>query len=674
MEMRTNTVVFGLRVNPAVFFVSAAAILLVVLYGAIFTNQAGAIFEQVQNFIVTRFGWLYIIAVAFFLVFVIWLFFSRYGQIKLGPDDSEPDYSYASWFAMLFSAGMGIGLMFYSVAEPVLHYATPPVGQGHTPEAAREAMRLTFFHWGLHAWAIYIVVGLSLAYFSFRHNLPLTIRSAFYPILGDRIYGPLGNLVDIFAVLGTMFGVATSLGLGVMQINAGLSHVIGIPVELWVQLALIAGITLLATTSVVLGLDRGIRRLSELNLGLALILFLFVLAVGPTVFLLETFVQNVGQYLGSIVSRTFQMYAFQDTDWQGSWTLFYWGWWIAWSPFVGMFIARISRGRTIREFVGGVLLVPVGVSFGWLSVFGNTALHFEMFQGNGSIASAVQDNLPVALFVMLEQLPWSAITATLATLLVITFFVTSSDSGSLVIDILTAGGDPDPPVPQRIFWALTEGAVAAALLVAGGLTALQTAAITTGLPFALVLLLICYSLVKGLRQERVFRSPRLQLQPEQRSGERPGQAWRGMLANVVREHRKHTRIANRTRQDVQAFLDQVVAPALQTVSEELKKHDRTVKLESQSDAVSLIVYYQGTEEFYYSVRARTYKRPVFAFPEWTRRETEDPSYHHAEVYLRRGSLRYDVMGYDQHQIIEHFMREYSDRLRWWEPTHGQGAS
>lgn len=674
MEMKTNTVVYGLRVNPAVFFISAAAILLVVLYGAVFTDQAAEVFKQVQNFIVTKFGWLYILAVAFFLVFVIWLFFSRYGQIKLGPDDSEPDYSYASWFAMLFSAGMGIGLMFYSVAEPVLHYASPPVGEGHTAEAAREAMRITFFHWGMHAWAIYIIVGLSLAYFSFRHNLPLTIRSAFYPILGERIYGPLGNLVDIFAVLGTMFGVATSLGLGVMQINAGLNHVIDVPVNQWVQLGLISGITLLATTSVVLGLDRGIRRLSELNLGIAVILFVFVLVVGPTVFLLETFVQNVGQYVSTLVSRTFQMYAFRDTDWQGSWTLFYWGWWIAWSPFVGMFIARISRGRTIREFVGGVLLVPVGVSFAWLSVFGNTALHFEMFEGNSSIAAAVQDNLPVALFVLLEQLPWGAITATLATLLVITFFVTSSDSGSLVIDILTAGGDPDPPVSQRVFWALTEGAVAAVLLIAGGLSALQTAAITTGLPFALILLFICYNLVKGLRQERFARSPRLQRPSTGGEKESGGQAWRGMLANVVREHRKHARVASRTRQDVCEFLDQVVGPALRSVSEELEKHERTVDLQTNPDAVSLTVFYRGTEEFYYSVRARTYKRAVFAFPEWTRREADDPAYHHAEVYLRSGSLRYDVMGYDQNQIIQHFMREYSDRLRWWEPTQGQNAS
>ncbi len=672
MPNKTNTTLMGMRVNPIVFFVSAALILLVVAYGALFTENATKVFALVQGFIVERLGWLYISVVAFFLAFVIWLFFSRYGRIKLGPDDSEPDYSYASWFAMLFSAGMGIGLMFYSVAEPILHYASPPVGPGGTADAAREAMKLTFFHWGFHAWAIYIVVGLSLAYFSFRHELPLTIRSAFYPILGERIYGPIGNMVDIFAVLGTMFGVATSLGLGVMQINAGLNHVAGVPVALWVQLVLIVVITLMATTSVVLGLDTGIRRLSELNLGLAILLFLFVLALGPTVFLLDSFVQNVGSYLGSLVTRTFQMYAFQESDWQAKWTLFYWGWWIAWSPFVGMFIARISRGRTIREFIAGVLLVPVGVSFAWLSVFGDTALYFEMFQGDASIATAVQTNLPVALFVMLEHLPWAAITSVVATLLVVTFFVTSSDSGSLVIDILTAGGDPDPPIPQRIFWALTEGAVAAVLLVAGGLTALQTAAITTGLPFALVLLFICYNLVKGLRQERIARVPRMDWQPESHPEQVPSHGWRSTLEDVLHEHRKRARVAQRSRADVCDYLQNTVAPALTSVSEELQKHDRVVQAELEPDAVSLTVFHKGVEEFYYSVRARTYKRPAFAFPEWTPKASDDPAYHHAEVYLRSGSLRYDVMGYDRNQIIEHFMQEYSDRLRWWEPSQERG--
>lgn len=493
---------FGLKINPPVFFISAALIATFVLLGALFTEAAAATFATLQSGIAAMAGWFYILAVAFFLVFVLGLFFSRFGKIRLGPDDAEPEFSYGSWFAMLFSAGMGIGLLFFSVAEPVLHYSSPPGGGGGTEAAIQEAMELTFFHWGVHAWAVYIVVGLSLAYFSFRHDLPLTIRSALYPILGDRIYGPIGDAVDIFAVLGTMFGVATSLGLGVMQVNAGLGYLFDVPEAVWVQLLLIAGITLMATVSVATGLERGIRRLSEFNIGLGVLLVVFVFVAGPTVYLLNALAGNVGNYLDGLVRNTFRTAAYDDADWLGGWTIFYWGWWIAWSPFVGMFIARISRGRTIREFIGGVLLVPVALTFIWLTVFGNTALYLEHFGGGVGIVAAVQESVPTSLFVLLEQFPFAVISSFAATLVVVTFFVTSSDSGSLVIDIITAGGDPEPPVSQRIFWAVTEGVVAGILLVAGGLTALQTAAISTALPFTVIMLFVCWGLLKGLRRER----------------------------------------------------------------------------------------------------------------------------------------------------------------------------
>ncbi|PEN11106.1 choline transporter [Longibacter salinarum] len=491
-------------VNGAVFFPSAALILAFVAFGAVFTDTARGVFTTVQSTITMYSGWFYTLAVGIFLIFVIGLAVSPYGRVKLGPKDSEPDYSYTGWFAMLFSAGMGIGLLFYSVAEPVIHFLSPPGGaSGGTVEAAREAMQITFFHWGVHAWAIYIVVGLSLAYFSYRHDLPLTLRSALYPIIGDRIYGPIGHTVDTFAVLGTMFGVANSLGLGVMQINAGLTFLLDIPNAVWVQLSLIAGITGMATVSVVLGLDRGIRRLSELNLGLGLLLLTFVFIVGPTVFLTDAFVQNLGGYLQNIVSMTFQTYAFEGSDWQSRWTLFYWAWWIAWSPFVGMFIARISRGRTIREFVSGVMLVPTVVTFLWLTVFGDTGIRMILNGAGGAVQEASENAIPTALFALLSEFPLTAVSSAIATFVVITFFVTSSDSGSLVIDIITSGGKQDPPVAQRIFWAVTEGAVASVLLLAGGLEALQTAAITTALPFTVVLIVMCYGLIQGLRRDRV---------------------------------------------------------------------------------------------------------------------------------------------------------------------------
>ncbi|MFP4036400.1 MAG: BCCT family transporter [Desulfobacteraceae bacterium] len=487
-----------MKVNPYVFFISAVIIICFLFLGAVLTEPVNHFFELLQDGIALNFGWFYILGVGFFLFFVVWLFVTPYGRIRLGKDHNRPEFSNLSWFAMLFSAGMGIGLLFYSVAEPVLHFAEPPVGTGGTEAAARQALVITFFHWGLHAWAVYIVVGLSLAFFAYRYDLPLSIRSTLYPILGERIYGGAGNTVEILAVFGTLFGVATSLGLGVKQVNAGLDYLGFVSQSQTNQLLLIAVITAAATFSVVSGLDKGIRRLSTMNLFFGMVLLLFVLAAGPTVFLLGSLVQGIGRYLQELPGMTFQTNAYEGMEWKKQWTLFYWGWWISWSPFVGMFIARVSRGRTIRQFIGGVLLVPTLLTFLWMTVFGNTAIHMELF-GSGGIAAAVSENMPTALFALLENLPFSGVTVVLATVVVATFFITSSDSGSLVIDILTSGGNPHPPVWQRIFWALTEGAVAAVLLVAGGLMALQTAVITTALPFCVIMLLICYSLARGLR-------------------------------------------------------------------------------------------------------------------------------------------------------------------------------
>ncbi len=491
------------RVSLPVFTVAGALIMAFIIYGAVFTENASTTFTNVQDFIVETFGWYYTLVVTFFLGFVIWLLFSRFGDVRLGDPDDEPQHSYMAWFAMLFSAGMGIGLLFWSIAEPISHYMQPPIGEGETRQAAELAMRTTFFHWGLHAWAVYIVVGLSLAYFGFRHKLPLTIRSAFYPLLGDAIYRWPGHLIDILAVFGTMFGVATSLGLGVIQINAGLGAIFGIEQGPHVQLMLIGGITFLATMSVVAGLNKGIKRLSVLNIWLSAFLLLFLLMLGPTLFILDVFVESTGRYLDNLIQMSLWTDAIRSSGWTGDWTIFYWGWWIAWSPFVGMFIARVSRGRTIREFILGVLFAPVLATFVWISIFGGTALHIELM-GTGGIAAAVDNNVATALYVTLEQLPLAQVTTIVATLVIMTYFVTSSDSGSLVIDMLTAGGDPNPPRIQRVFWAVLEGVVASILLVAGGLNALQSAAISSGLPFSLIILVMCYSLVKGLRSEPIY--------------------------------------------------------------------------------------------------------------------------------------------------------------------------
>jgi choline/glycine/proline betaine transport protein len=494
-------------VNPPVFLVSGALITVFVALGAWFPDAMDEVFGEVLRFIASRFGWFYILAVGFLLFFVLWLMLSRYAHVRLGDDDDQPEFTTGAWFAMLFSAGMGIGLIFYGVAEPMLHFADPVRGEGGTTEAAKAAMKLTFFHWGLHAWAIYGIVGLALAYFSFRRKLPLTIRSVFHPLLGERVHGPLGHLIDILAVFGTLFGLATSLGLGAMQINSGLSYLFGIERSTLVQVGLIGLITCAAAASLVTGLDRGIKRLSQLNMAFAALLLCFVFIAGPTLFLMRLFADNLGNYLQKIVESTFWAAPFEGLEWQTSWTLFYWGWWIAWAPFVGTFIARISRGRTVREFLMGVLLVPTLITFVWLTVFGGTALHLEMF-GGGRIAAAVDANLDTAIFAMLERLPLATLSSGLTVVVVTLFFVTSSDSGSMVVDMITSGGHPTPPVWQRIFWASAEGVVASVLLLAGGLRALQAAAIATGLPFAVVLLVMCFSLVRALREEPLTLPPR----------------------------------------------------------------------------------------------------------------------------------------------------------------------
>lgn len=503
-----------MKVHPVIFWVSAVLVVLFVILGTSFNAQLKDACDFLQTNIVKHFGWFYIASVGFFLAFSIWIGFSRYGHIRLGADDESPKYNYLTWFSMLFSAGMGIGLLFFSVAEPLMHFAAPPRADAKTIAAAKQAMNITFFHWGLHAWGIYIVVGLSLAYAAYRKGMPLTIRATLHPLLGERIHGPIGYTVEIMAVFGTLFGLATSLGLGVKQINAGMAHLGFLEFGAGNQIGLIVVITLIATASVVSGLDVGIRRLSELNIGLGLVLLLFVFIAGPTVFLLNSFTQSIGTYISTLPTMTFRTDAFvgafsPDGDkWMSSWTLFYWAWWIAWAPFVGMFVARISRGRTIREFVLGVMFVPTLLTFFWLVVFGNTAINMELDgaeSGLPSLAKAAVDDTPVALFYMLERLPWSSITCVLATIVIATYFVTSSDSASMVIDILTTDGQLNPPVGTRIFWALTEGAVAAVLLYAGGgetgLQALQSAALTTALPFCAIMWFMCWALVKSLNAE-----------------------------------------------------------------------------------------------------------------------------------------------------------------------------
>jgi len=690
-----------LKVNPWVFYPAAGVIVLFVAFGAAFSGTLETFFGWLQNAIVDAFGWFYVLSVAFFLLFVVWLPFSRFAHVRLGRDTDRPEFTYLTWMAMLFSAGMGIGLVFYGVAEPILHFGNPPFAEARSDAAARAALNLTFFHWGLHAWAIYLVLGLSLAYFAYRHDLPLTIRSTLYPLLGERVHGPMGHVVDILAVFGTLFGLATSLGLGVMQINAGLEYLGLLSFSVFNQIILIIVISLAATASVLSGLGNGVRRLSELNMCIAALLLLFVLLAGPTSFLLSTFVQSTGQYVGNLVHMTFRTDAFLGLEWQKAWTMFYWGWWISWSPFVGMFIARISRGRTVREFVVGVLLVPTLLTFFWMTVFGGTAIHFDRL-ADGALVDAVNASVPTAIFVMLNELPLSALAATLTTLVVAIFFVTSSDSGSLVMDILSSGGHTDTPAAQKTFWALLVGAVAAILLLVGGLTALQTAAITTALPFAVIMVLICAGLFRALRAERTTHDPlgelweavgRLPLsaartvrsvpaaastlagafdssRPDYLSESAPAQAsddWRERLRRLTAEPEPayQQRVTGRDEADrvLRAFFEGTVRPAFELLKEELEAQGRSVTIDQEAQRAQIIVFVGDAEEFRYGIEGDAREDIAFAFPRF------DTQHHGvramAKVVLRAGTHpEHSVETFSQQRIIDDFLKAYAKWMGW----------
>ncbi len=501
---------FGMDIHNPVFLVSGLTIVAFVIFATAMPEQASTMFGWLRPAVTSTFDVVFLFAGDVFVVLALLLMISPLGKVRIGGTEATPDYSYTGWFAMLFAAGMGIGLMFFGVSEPISHYSASLAEGAGSPEswaplagaagvemeARRLAMAATIFHWGLHPWAIYAIVGLSLAIFAYNKGLPLSVRSMFYPIFGERVWGWVGHVIDTLAVFATLFGLATSLGIGAQQANAGLNFLFGIPENDISMIVLILCITGVALVSVVAGLDAGVKRLSEINMVLAALLLVFVIAVGPTMLIATGFFANLvayAEYLPALANP----FGRSDTNFSQGWTSFYWAWWISWSPFVGMFIARVSRGRSVREFIFCVLLIPSMVSVLWMTAFGGSAITM-VNEGFTDIAEA---DMPLQLFTMLSDLPLASITSFIAIVLVIVFFVTSSDSGSLVIDTITAGGKVDAPVPQRVFWATFEGLVAIVLLLGGGLTALQAASVSTGLPFAIVLLLGCFALIKGLMSE-----------------------------------------------------------------------------------------------------------------------------------------------------------------------------
>lgn len=646
---------------PAVVLPSLLVLGALLVLCGFYPQRADQLFGSAQAWVVTNFDWFYTVAVTGFLVFLVLIAWSRYGDIRLGPDDAKPEFSFASWTAMLFAAGMGIGLMYFGVGEPLQHYLNPPTQEAGTPAAAREALTSTFFHWGFQAWAIYGVMGLVLAYFGFRYNLPLTMRSGLYPLLQKRINGPIGHSVDAFALVGTVAGLATTLGYGALQLAAGLNLVTGWDTGTTAfRIAVIVVVVGLAGLSAASGLDKGVKRLSEVNLLITFALLGFVLLCGPTVFLLQAFSENIGNYLSSLVGmslRTFTYEVANDDGWFGGWTILYWAWWISWSPFVGMFIARISRGRTVREFIVGVLFIPTAFNLLWMTVFGNGAIWIDTHVAQGAL-SATASNVDALLFRFFEYLPLAKAVSWIAVLLIALFFVTSADSGAYVVDAIASRGHPQSPVWQRLFWAAVLGMTAVVLLLAGGLKALQAMTLVTALPVAAIMVLLCIGLWRGMKADLAHAGQ--DLAPA--TSFWTGQHWRKRLEQIVHQP---------TEADVNRFLKVSVLPAMQEVVAEMRKQgvdarvqdDTAVTEGADAGSVRLIVPITGLRDFVYGVRPVTRRLPGFMLTEVTDDE-ENVRRHVVEpiTFFEDGREGYDVQYLRQEELIADILRNYERYL------------
>ncbi|KHS76160.1 choline transporter [Pectobacterium brasiliense] len=647
------------RLNPVVFYTSAGLILTFSLMTMLFNQEANAWITRALNWVSATFGWYYLLAATLYIVFIIFIASSRFGSIKLGPEQSKPEFSLMSWAAMLFAAGIGIDLMFFSVAEPITQYMMPPEGQGQTIEAARQAMVWTLFHYGLTGWSMYALMGIALGYFSYRYNLPLTIRSALYPIFGKRINGPIGHSVDIAAVLGTIFGIATTLGIGVVQLNYGLKVLFQIPENLTVQASLILLSVVMATISVTSGVNRGIRFLSELNVLLALGLILFLLFWGDTEFLLNALVLNVGDYINRFTGMTLNSFAFdRPTEWMNSWTLFFWAWWVAWAPFVGLFLARISRGRTIRQFVVGTLIIPFVFTLLWLSIFGNSAL-YQVLHGNLDFANEVMQHPERGFYSLLAQYPGFSLSASVATITGLLFYVTSADSGSLVLGNFTSRlGDINNDAPNwlRIFWSVAIGLLTLGMLMTNGVSALQNTTVIMGLPFSFVMFFIMAGLYKSLRVEDYRKASSLQTSaPMPISGD-DRLNWKQRISRVMNfPGTTHT----------QKMLDNVCKAAMEDVARELRLRGANVEVndlppveDERLNHLELLVDLGDEQNFLYQIWPQRYSVPAFTY----RARSGKSDYYRLETFLLEGSQGNDLMDYSKEQVINDILDQYERHL------------
>jgi choline/glycine/proline betaine transport protein len=649
------------RMNPPVFAFAAGVILLFAASVLAFPAQASAWLLAAQSWAANTVGWYYLLAMTVYLIFVVVTALSGYGRIKLGADHDEPEFSYLSWAGMLFAAGISITLFFFCVSEPLTHFSHPPQGEGNTAASARQAMQLLFLHWGLHGWGVFAFVGMALAYFAYRHNLPLALRSALYPLIGKRINGPIGYAVDGFGIIATVFGLGADMGFGVLHLNAGLDQLFGMPHNQWVQLGLIVLMMGAAILVAVSGVDKGVRLMSDLNMLLACGLLLFVLFAGPTQHLLNTLVQNIGDYLSVVPGKSFDLYAYGSSgSWLGDWTVFYWAWWIAWAPFVGLFIARISRGRTIREFVFGVLLIPLGFTLAWMSIFANSALDLQL-SGVADLASSAVADPSQTLYLMLQHYPWSRTVIGVTVFVSFVFFVTSADSGTVVLSTLSAkGGSPDEDGPKwlRVFWGAATAMVTGGLLFAGSIDSLKSAVVLTSLPFSLILLLMMWGLHKAFYMESQRKIAQLySLAPTTLAGRAKGRGgWRQRLSQAVHYP---------SRDEVYRFMEGSVRPAMQDLCAEFVGKGLNARVEEDTGhgAESLIVSHGEERPFVYQVRMRGFFTPSFARSGMGNRELKNRRYYRAEVYLAEGSQDYDLVGYNKDQIITDMLDQYERHMQ-----------
>lgn len=642
--------------NPPVFYGAAILILLFAAVVIGFPQRAGEWLLAAQTWASQTVGWYYLLAMTLYLIFVVVTALSGYGKIKLGADHDEPEFSYLSWAGMLFAAGISITLFFFCVSEPLTHFLQPPQGEAGTQEAARQAMELLFLHWGLHGWGVFALVAMALAYFAYRHNLPLALRSALYPLIGKRINGPIGYTVDCFGIIATVFGLGADMGFGVLQLNSGLDYLYAIPHTHAVQMVLIVLMMGAAISVAVSGVDKGIRILSDINMLLACSLLLFVLFAGPTQHLLNTLVQNVGDYLGHLPGKSFDLYAYGGpSDWLGSWTVFYWAWWIAWAPFVGLFIARISRGRTIREFVFGVLFIPLGFTLAWMSIFGNSALE-QALGGASELGRVAIEQPSMALYQMLQNYPWSRAVITVTVLVSFVFFVTSADSGTVVLSTLSAHGgsaDDDGPKWLRVFWGSVTALVTGGLLFAGSIDALKSAVVLTSLPFSLILLLMMWGLHKAFYMESQRQRARSHsLAPLMSGNGKRSGGWKRRLSQAVHFP---------SRDEVYRFMNDVVRPAISEVSEVFREKGLAVdaQLDPGNASLSLEIGHGEQHRFLYQVLMRGYFTPSFARAGMGGLHLKN----RAEVHLAEGSQDYDLMGYTKEQIINDMLDQYERHLQ-----------